>query len=216
LKWTAATKANDWIVTSLALPNEFYGAQPEFLQTTLPSIAQWLTAVKASDEPGSAAHEPLARVRHLWNGVKFGVPISRFARVLRAAPQLRRLTVEFNFVFETSDEEMEDDEEEEDAAEGEEEEEDPALAEVVHPRLRHLAIDCFSGCVADEVADWVVMLQERYFPRLRRFTVDDQDFPVSATEVTRMMLQDADTMPALLFVKGIQPVQCNIHAVKTH
>jgi hypothetical protein len=91
------------------------------------------------------------------------------ARVLHAAPQLRRLTVEF--LLEASD--LEDDDEEE----------EPALAEVVHPRLRHLVVKCSNDEMADdEVVDCAVKLQQRYFPRLRRLTVNDQDYPVSAME----------------------------------
>jgi hypothetical protein len=169
LKWTAARDQDYWVETPVALPSEFYGAQPESLQATLPNVARWLAAVKAA-RPGSPAEGPLARVRDLWIADrKFAS--WRLARVLRAAPQLRRLTLEIRGYFE-ADEETE--ETEEDA--GEADEEGPASSEeVVHPRLRHLVV------VEHCEVDCAVMLQ-RYFPRLRRLTVNDQDYPVSVAQ----------------------------------
>jgi hypothetical protein len=161
LKWYGANDRADWIDTPIALPNGFFGSQPESLQVTLPSIAAWLSAV----ESGTAAYGgPLIRVRDLWLGGHMRIVLSsRFARLLRAAPQLRRLTVEVRTY------------ERESVEEGEAEEaEDPALAEVVHTRLRELVV------ISDNwPTEWVVTLQQRYFPRARRLIFNDHDFPVT-------------------------------------
>jgi hypothetical protein len=92
------------------------------------------------------------------------------ARLLRAAPQLRQLTLELwsrvgEGFFLTAGEPIT----------------DPAFAGLIHARLRHLIIE--NGprpdCVA---ADCAFVLQQRHFPRLRRLAVNKQEYPVSVTE----------------------------------
>jgi hypothetical protein len=171
LNWKGSVDDEEnWIEEPRALPNEFYGAQPESLHATLFSIAERLTEVEAADGHESGADRFLARVRDLWIGLEtFEVSNSDFARLLHAAPQLRRLTVEFNREQEKID-----------GAEGEDE--DSAILEVVHTRLRHLVVICHDeGGSSEEVADCAVKLQHLYFPRLRRLTVDNEDYAVSAT-----------------------------------
>jgi hypothetical protein len=161
--------------TAMALPRGFIGAQPASLHGSLPVIAEWLTRVDATC-PGSAAENgPLAQVRELWVGVAtLRALYSDTARLLRAAPQLRLLTVDIC-----------DEGEEEDAVwlSAAELITDPAFAGLVHPRLRHLAVGCeYDARPDDGAADCAFVLQQRQFPRLRRLTLDEQDYPVSLTE----------------------------------
>jgi hypothetical protein len=142
------------------------GAQPISLDTDLDMIIDWLTAVETA-HPESAAHGPLARVRDLRTRTQTA---SHLARLLRAAPQLRRVTVEIfkqpedvSFWL-TAGEPIT----------------DPAFAGMVHHQLRHLIVR--NGPRPENVAaDCAVVLRQRHFPRLRRVTVDEQDYPVSMT-----------------------------------
>jgi hypothetical protein len=93
-------------------------------------------------------------------------------RLLREAPQLRQLTVD---VFGTKDALWV----LSDALIPEPPFTGPAFVGLAHPRLRHLALTSTTypldvsvprGCGA--------RLRRRHFPRLRRLTVEDEDYPV--------------------------------------
>jgi hypothetical protein len=151
-----------------SLPRGFMGAQPVSLHADFPAIAERLTAVEvAQSHPGqSTAKGLLARVRDLRI---IGAP--DLVRLLRAAPQLRRFTVVIT-------------KQEEDAhgfSAAELIDGPTALAGLAHHWLRHLIIyNCpRPGEVASNCA---ALRQERRLPRLRRLTLNEQDYPVSVTE----------------------------------
>jgi hypothetical protein len=149
------------------------GAQPVSLHGALPVIAEWLTTVEAT-HCGSAMvrNRPLAQVRNLMLGVR-KLEAPDLARLLRAAPQLRRLTVDICFrikeasLWLTAGAPIT----------------HPAFAGLVHARLRHLVVGCDharpDGGAADDCA---VLLQQHHFPRLRRLTLNEEEYPVSMTE----------------------------------
>jgi hypothetical protein len=87
------------------------------------------------------------------------------ARPLRAAPQLLLLTVDSEIGGKAISE--------------------AAFAELgVHPQLRHLVIECPLSSRLDKLAaeDCAFQLRQRYFPRLRRLTVNKQGYSVSMTD----------------------------------
>jgi hypothetical protein len=157
----------DWkrVWQSTTLPHGFMGAQPVSLYADLPAIAEWLTTVEVT-RPGSAVHGLLARVRDLRIA---GAP--DLTRLLRAAPQLRRLTLILD-----------------------RDEEDPlwltaadpvvdlAFAGLVHRWLRHLIVVHNGPRPGEMAADCAVILKQRHFPRLRRLTINRHEYPVSVTE----------------------------------
>jgi hypothetical protein len=151
-----------------ALPRGFMGAHPVSLNVFGPAIAEWLTTTESA-RPGWAANGPFTRVRDL--SITVGtLEAPDLARLLRAAPQLRRLTIDIFYFVEDdplwliarapiSD---------------------PAFAGLVHRRLRHLVVSCDLDEEFDDGAAAVV-LQQRHFPRLRMLTVNDQQYPVAIT-----------------------------------
>jgi hypothetical protein len=170
LKWMTHDRQQR---AAMQLPREFMGAHPVSLQGYLPAVAEWLTTVEVVHRE-STASGPLVRARDLWLEVaSLRAHYSDIARLLFAAPLLRRLTVQV-------------------ADWGEEIPRllvvelitDPAFAGLVHPRLRHLIVECGSDAQPDSAAaaDCAFVLQQRRFPRLRRLTLDDQDYPVSPAE----------------------------------
>jgi hypothetical protein len=151
-----------------ALPRGFMGAHPVSLEGFSPAIAEWLTTAEATRSV-SAANGPLARVRDLSIGVGT-LEAPDLARVLRAAPELRRLTIIIFYSVEdaplwlTAGVPIA----------------DPAFVGLVHTRLRHLVVSCDQDEEFDDGAAAVV-LQQRHFPKLRRVTLNGQEYPVSMT-----------------------------------
>jgi hypothetical protein len=89
------------------------------------------------------------------------------ARLLRAAPQLRQLTFEVlvrdHALWALSDESTP----------------KSAFAGLVHPKLRHIDVTSVYLPVHVHVSDGCgERLRHRHFPRLRRLTVNDAEYPV--------------------------------------
>jgi hypothetical protein len=153
LKWMGRDDNQEW--GPIALPCGFMGAEPVSLHLCLP----W-----------SATGGPFARVRDLWLGVAT-LKTPDLAWLLRAAPHLRRLTVKIFYrvrqdpFWLTATDPIT----------------DPAFVGLVHPWLRHLnlAVSCEH---APGVADCAFLLQQRHFPRLRRLTLNKEEYPVSMPE----------------------------------
>jgi hypothetical protein len=55
---------------------------------------------------------------------------------------------------------------------------EPAFGGLVHPMLRHVAVCVASSPVGPVSNGCGLRLRQRHFPRLRRFTVDGDDYPV--------------------------------------
>jgi hypothetical protein len=152
-----------------ALPRGFMGAHPVSLDVFGPAITEWLTTIESA-RPGWAASGPFTRVRELSITV-WTLEAPDLARLLHSAPQLRRLTIDiFDLVEEaplwlTAGEPIA----------------DPAFVGLVHTRLRHLVVSCDQDGEFDDGAAAVV-LQQRHFPRLRRLTLNGQEYPVSMTQ----------------------------------
>jgi hypothetical protein len=147
----------------VGIPRRLMGARPSTLDIVDAALVGWLRAAHG-------AASPVTRVRALTLRFEDSPPdAATLARLLRAAPHLRRLTVsadnpdyvrwaledEDDFEFTNSPE--------------------PPFAGLTHPRLRHFAI---SGDVPDVPDGCGVRLRERFFPRLRRLTVDEEEYPV--------------------------------------
>jgi hypothetical protein len=159
LHWLRDDRSQD--LRPMPLPSGFMGARPVSLRGHPPVIVEWLTTVEAAWPPGPAAHGPLAEVRDLSIHISH-LEAPDLERLLRAAPQLRRLTLNCEI---TGKQILE-----------------AAFADLrVHPRLRHVVIRNNRGRRSDEAPaeDCTLLLRQRYFPQLRRLTVDGQEYPVS-------------------------------------
>jgi hypothetical protein len=172
LLWLRYDRSLFW--NPMPLPRGFMGALPKALHGCLPAIVEWLTTVEATRR-GSAADGPLAQVRDLWINVQTLEP-PELARVLRAAPQLRRLTLE------TKSQGLRADNDPLWLIAGGPIS-DPACAGLVHTRLRHLVLRCENDPRPNDVTpDCAFLLQQSHFPRLRRLTFNEREYPVSVTE----------------------------------
>jgi hypothetical protein len=150
------------------LPRQFMGARPLTLVITAVALVNWLKAADAAGADSSTATSPLARVRELALRLGGTPPEAAFmARLMRAAPQLRQLTfyvMDRVHALRVLSEES--------ACE-------PAWAGLVHPRLRRIVvISLFRRTHSLVSRDCGVPLRQRHFPRLRRLTVDGEEFPV--------------------------------------
>jgi hypothetical protein len=147
------------------LPHQLMGARPSMLNTHRVDLVAWMMAADGvGADSATAVTSPLARVRAL--SLRFGgiSPDAAFmARLLCAAPCLRQLTF---YVRESaharrllSDE--------------------LAFAGLAHPRLRHVAFTRADSALDVPVPSGCgVRLRQRHFPRLRRLTVDGEEYPV--------------------------------------
>jgi hypothetical protein len=149
------------------LPRGFMGARPVSLRGCLHAIIEWLATVKATRRGSAGTDGALAQVRDLWIAAgELAAP--DLARLLRAAPQLRRLAVEVRPVdgsfWLIAREPIT----------------DPAFAGLVHARLRHLIVTTLDPDTV--AADCAFLLRERHFPRLRRFTLNLRDYPASMSK----------------------------------
>jgi hypothetical protein len=135
-------------------------------------IAEWLAI--ADDVEGRAAtarNGPLSRVRDLTAGFENLDEASYLTQLIRAAPQLRRLGVDVYADFPTT------------RCLTHPHTPDPALAGLVHPRLRRIAITCeASPRPGSAAADCAATLRQRHFPQLRRLSLDGQEYAVSLAE----------------------------------
>jgi hypothetical protein len=147
----------------MPLPRGFMGSRPVSLRS-LPAIAEWLTTVEAASPPGSAANGPLAQVRDLSIQVPH-LEAPDLVRLLRAAPQVRRLTINPERASTKHIPEA-------------------VFAELVHLRLRHLIVERPRDPRFDTepAVDCGILLRQRSLPRLRRLTVNGQEYPVSMTD----------------------------------
>jgi hypothetical protein len=159
-----------WSGWDAPLPRQFMGARPSTLNI---SDVDLIELLEAGDHRASAdspiATSPLACVRALTLRLAGWTPpeAAVIARLLRAAPHLRQLTfyvmARAHAVWVLSGELTS----------------EPAFAGLVHPRLRHVAVMSMF-LQADGPVSGVcgARLRERHFPRLRRLTMDDEEYPV--------------------------------------
>jgi hypothetical protein len=153
-----------WRSWGMCLPRGFVGARPSTLDTSEVPLTAWLQVADGANPDPPTVTSPLARVRVLTLSLGPTPPEAPLmALLLREAPQLRQLTfrghvsADLRWVVEDTF----------------------APAGVVHQRLRHVAV---TGEYPDRDVSVPrgcgVRLRERHFPRLRRLTVDDQEYPV--------------------------------------
>jgi hypothetical protein len=157
-----------WHGRDVNLPRQFMGARPSTLDTYDGHLIEWLQATHSASADAPALMSPLARVRILI--VRFGHKLQEAtfgALLLRAAPHLRQLTVH-TYVWAHVRWVLSDN--------------FPSQLNLVHPRLRHVA---FTNECPPRVRQDVpvpngcgVRLRQRHFPRLRRLTVDEEEYPV--------------------------------------
>jgi hypothetical protein len=159
-----------WCSEGVNLPRQLIGARPSTLHTSDANLLEWLQAAHgAGADSATAVTSPLARARSLTVRLEGTPPDATFmARLLRAAPQLRQFT--FDVFYNWSERWVISDAFTE-----------PAFAELVHSRLRHIAITT-GHCPLDVpvlVPSWCgVQLRQRHFPCLRRLTVYDEEYPM--------------------------------------
>jgi hypothetical protein len=169
LKWCS------WEACFGGVPRQLMGARPATLSASHETLVKWLKAADGVRADSSTVISPLACVRALTLKLEDMPPDAAcMARLLRAAPQLRQLTIAVFYrehalvVF--SDEFIS----------------EPAFTGLVHPRLRHVAFsDKEATCNDYRTADMPVPFRcgirlRRHFPRLRRLTVGDEEYPVWA------------------------------------
>jgi hypothetical protein len=153
------------------LPRQFTGARPSTLFISGADLVTWLKATDGAVADSSTVTSPLACVRALTVRLGIQPPLTAsMAWLLREAPQLRQLTFR---VFRTEHTVW---------VLSHEAPSESAFAGLVHPRLRHVVVSCEhsesnhvdvpapGGCGA--------RLRQQHFPRLRRLTVDDEEYPV--------------------------------------
>jgi hypothetical protein len=172
-----------WCFEGANLPRQLMGARPSTLHLCDATLDDWLQ--QAADGAGLAdALSPHSCVRALTlrldeTEASGALGAASTARLLRAAPQLRKLTfdvcecarVEALWVLS-------------DAVTA-----DTVFAGLFHPRVRHVAITSekisITGVyptryrVEVPVSDGCgVRLRQRHFPRLRRLTANEEEYPV--------------------------------------
>jgi hypothetical protein len=159
----------EWHGRDAKLPCRFMGARPSTLNTSVEDLAAWLHAADGVGADSATVTSPLARVRALTIRLDGPLPVGAFmARLLRAAPHLRQLTFyayewpDVRWVFSDAFTSV------------------PARTGVAHAQLRHVAITSSQDTALDgPVPDGCgVRLRQRHFPRLRRLTVKDEEYPV--------------------------------------
>jgi hypothetical protein len=157
-----------WYASSMDLPHQLMGARPSTLNTSDAVLFEWLQAADgAGTDSVTAVTSPLARVRALTLRIDRTRPEAAFmARLLREAPLLRRWT------FHAYDRE--------DVLWGMSEfTSKSAFAGLAHPKLRRIAVtSLYFQARGPAPSDCGVRLRQHHFPRLRRLTVDDLEYPV--------------------------------------
>jgi hypothetical protein len=142
-----------WCPTDHPVARGVMGAQPVMLHMLHSLVADMLLAASSMAE---VPHRPLARVRDLClaPGIEDGVRPnpSDVARLLRAAPQLRK----FNGGSLRSGLDWLD---------------DSAFAGLVHPWLRSVRVEV-QKCHASPPVDYAVQLRRLHFPRLQQLSVN--------------------------------------------
>jgi hypothetical protein len=154
-----------WSSEEVRLPRQLMAARPSTLNISDVDLVEWLTAEDGASADSSTATLPLDRVRALTLRLEGETsPEAAFmAQLLRGAPHLRRLTFHTygwaHLSWVLSDEFT--------SEQG-----------LVHPRLRHVAFT--SECVLDgsSPGGCGARLRQRHFPRLRRLTVAEEEYPV--------------------------------------
>jgi hypothetical protein len=151
-----------WRGCDVPLPHPIMGARPSTLNIIDAALIEWMQAADGVGSDSPAVTSPISRVRALtFRQEDAPLDAATLAWLLRAAPHLRQLS----FIVDNRDYVR--------WALSEE----PAFAGLAHPGLRHVAI--ISKQSPLEVSDGCgVRLRQRHFPRLRRFTIDDEEFPV--------------------------------------
>jgi hypothetical protein len=160
LKWYS--RLRDWEAN---VPRQLMCARPSTVIISDAVLAEWLQAADGAGVDSPTVTPPLARVRAL--ALTFGrTPPNAavVARLLRAAPQLRQLSLHLHFrenmrwalsdAFTPA----------------------CAFAGIVHPMLRHIVVTMSSLDVIVP-AGCGVQLRQRHFPGLRRLTVDEEEYP---------------------------------------
>jgi hypothetical protein len=148
-------------------PREFLGAQPAVLYAPYTLISQcWRGGVEVSASF-------LARVcdLHIISEVRDPLELEDVARVLRAAPRLKKFYTDHwvrggaSWLAPTAPTH-------------------PAFEGLVHPRLREFGIACDKkGDGPPPDAEWVAQLRRRHFPRLRELGVGNRAYFVTPPDV---------------------------------
>jgi hypothetical protein len=140
-----------WCPTDFPVARGFMGARPVKLVMPYAAVDGMLRAVPLMTS--EATYRPLARVRHLWlardNAGGAYPDTSDVARLLRAAPQLRKFMGCLPGGFDWLD--------------------DPAFRGLVHPWLRSV---CVSSGAEPAPFDCGVQLRRLHFPRLQQLIVN--------------------------------------------
>jgi hypothetical protein len=154
------------------LPRRFMGARPSQLDVSYEDVAVWLNVVPWTDpDSPPAVTSPFARVRQLT--IRLGVRTPErplMALVLRAAPQLRHFTFDvFRTLWRNAL----------DLFSGPHFALRRSCPLLVHLQLRHVAIKSEDSPLDVPVPGGCgVRLRRRHFPRLRRLTVGQEEYPV--------------------------------------
>jgi hypothetical protein len=145
-----------WCPTDLPVARGFIGAQPAMLQLLHSPVADMLLSA-SSTVIAEATYRPLARVRDLCLAPGIADDVvspnpSDVARLLRAAPQLRKFNAgSIHGGLDWLN--------------------DPAFAGLVHPWLRSVRVDLSRNAEPVPV-DCGVQLRRLHFPRLQQLIVD--------------------------------------------
>jgi hypothetical protein len=154
-----------WRCPQVNLPPQFMGARPLTLEVSDVDIDNWLQAADGASPDSALATPPLARARALTLVLRETSPEAAFmARLLCAAPQLRRLTFEVPVDGDSCwilSREL--------------------SRNIVHDRLRQVALTTNGYCPSPPLTGHRysgVELQRNHFRCLRRLTVLGTEFPV--------------------------------------
>jgi hypothetical protein len=153
-----------WRGWGAKLPRRFMGARPSTLSVSDVDIAEWLNDASSESPTGTS---PLARLRALTLKFEGGLPDGLVAWLLRSAPHLRQLTFDVGFPEDVH----------------------WVLARAFTPqrfvmRPFHLQLRQLAISSEDSPLDVLVpqgrglRLRQRHFPRLRRLTVGEREYPV--------------------------------------
>jgi hypothetical protein len=157
-----------WIHGATHLPRPLTAARPSTLYTCEAILGEWVKAADDASPDSPFVMSPLARVRTLTLRPRRPSAPATLARLLRAAPQLRH----FAFNFYGRDHAL--------RVFSQPLTPEPAFAEVVDSGLRHVAITTEHPLGLPVAGDCGVRLRQRHFPHLRRFSVEDAEYPVWA------------------------------------
>jgi hypothetical protein len=149
-----------WWSWTAKLPRQLMAARPSTLAISDVDLVEWLKVADGAGPESSPVTRPLVRLRALTLRLARRSPM---ARLPRAVPHLWQLTLHV-YEFEHARHVLS---------------EEPAFTGVIHPTLRRVAITTIHSS-ADLLVpdDYGVRLRQRHFPRLRRFTVKDEEYPV--------------------------------------